>query len=75
MPWKRVSLSTGVLLGNLEGIRLPGLFECKPWCICVPVLDLEDIKILNLEAIWNIGNGIGLSCADIRLWGTKGYKV
>ena len=26
MPCKRVSLSTGALLGNLEGIHLPGLF-------------------------------------------------
>jgi hypothetical protein len=26
MPCKRVSLSIGAPLGNLEGIRLPGLF-------------------------------------------------
>jgi len=29
MPCKRVSLSIGVPLGNLEGIRLPGLVESK----------------------------------------------
>jgi hypothetical protein len=29
MSCKRVSLSTGAPLGNLEGIRLPGLFERK----------------------------------------------
>ena len=29
MPCKRVSLSIGAPLGNLEGIRLPGLFERK----------------------------------------------
>jgi hypothetical protein len=29
MPCKRVSLSTWAPLGNLEGIRLPGLFERK----------------------------------------------
>jgi len=27
MPCKRVSFSMGAPLGNLEGIRLPGLFE------------------------------------------------
>jgi hypothetical protein len=29
MPCKRVSLSIGPLLGNQEGIRLPGLLERK----------------------------------------------
>ena len=29
MPCKRVSLSIGAPLGNLEGIRLLGLFEWK----------------------------------------------
>jgi hypothetical protein len=29
IPCKRVSLSIGALLGNLEGIRLPGHFERK----------------------------------------------
>jgi len=27
MPSERVFLSIGALMGNLEGIRLPGLFE------------------------------------------------
>jgi len=29
MPCKWISLSTGAPLGNMEGIRLPGLFERK----------------------------------------------
>ena len=29
MPYKQVSLTIGAPLGNLEGIRLPGLFEGK----------------------------------------------
>jgi len=35
-------------LGNLEGIRLPGLFEKKESYIRVPLLDPEGIKILSL---------------------------
>jgi hypothetical protein len=44
MPFKRVSLSIGAPLGNLEGIRLPGLFERKGYYIWVPFFDPEDIK-------------------------------
>jgi hypothetical protein len=33
--------------------------------------DPEDIKILSLRAIWNLGKGTGLPWLDIRLWGTK----
>jgi len=29
MPCRRISRSIGALLGNLEGVRLPGLFERK----------------------------------------------
>jgi len=29
MPYKRVSVAIGALLGSLEWIRLPGLFERK----------------------------------------------
>ena len=36
MPCTRVFLSIGVPLGNLEGIRLPGLFEGRGWHIWVP---------------------------------------
>ena len=75
MPCKRVSLSIGTPWGDLEGIRLPGLFERKEWYIWVPSLDPEDIKILSLGAIWNRGKGTGLSWADIRLWGTKGSYI
>jgi len=49
------------LLGNLEGVRLVGLFERKEKYILVPFLDPEDIKILSLGAIWNSGKGTGLS--------------
>jgi hypothetical protein len=44
MPCKRVSLSIGAPLGDLEGIRFPGLFERKGKHIWVPFLDPEDIK-------------------------------
>ena len=61
MPCKRISLSVGAPLGNLEGIRLPGLFERKGWYIWVPFLGPEDIKILSLGAIWNFGKGTEFS--------------
>jgi hypothetical protein len=48
MPCKRVSLSLGVELGNLEGICLLALFEKKEKYIRVPFLDPEDIKVLSL---------------------------
>jgi hypothetical protein len=57
----RASLCIGVLLGNLEGIRLPGLFERKGYYIWVSFLYPEDITILSLEAIWNFGKRTGLS--------------
>jgi hypothetical protein len=60
LPCKRISLSKGAPLGNMEGIRLPGLFERKGQYNWVPLLDTEDIKILSLEAIWNFGKGTGL---------------
>jgi hypothetical protein len=61
MPCKWVSLSVGALLGDLEGIRLPGHFERKGKYIWVPFFDPEDIKILSLGTIWNFGKGTGLS--------------
>ena len=75
MPYKWVSLSIGDPLGNLEGISLPGLSEWKGRHIWVLFLELEDIKILNLGAIWKFGKATGLSWADIRLWGKKGHKA
>jgi len=60
MPCERVSFPIGAPLGNLEGIRFPGLFESKGKYICVPYLEPEDIKILSLGAIWNFGQGTGL---------------
>jgi len=57
MPCKWVSLSIGAGLGNLERIRLVGLFEQKVKYIWVPFLDPEDIKILSLGAIWNLVKG------------------
>ena len=61
MPCKCVSLSKGAPLGNLEGIRWPGVSERKGLYIYVPFLDPEDIKIFSLRAIWNFGKGTGLS--------------
>jgi len=60
MPCKCVSLSIGALLGYLEGIHLPGLFERKGKYIWIPFLDPEDIKILSLGAICNFCKGTGL---------------
>jgi len=45
MSCKRVFLSIGAPLGNLEGICLPGLFEVKEQHIWVHFGDPEDIKI------------------------------
>jgi hypothetical protein len=61
MPCKRLSLSIGASLGNLDGIRLPGRFERKGKYIWVPFLGPEDINILSLGAIWNFGQVTGLS--------------
>jgi hypothetical protein len=36
---------------------LAGIFERKGKYIWVPFLDLEDIKILSLGAIWNFNKG------------------
>jgi hypothetical protein len=60
MPCKQVSLSIGAQLGNLDGVRLPGLMTEKKY-IWVPFLDPEGIKILSLGTIWNFGKGTGLS--------------
>jgi len=75
MPCKRVFLSIGAPLGEPGGNSTAGTFERKGQYIWVPFLDPEDIKILNLGAIWNFGKGTGLSRADIRLWGTKGPSI
>ena len=44
MPPKRIFLSIGVPLGNMEGIRLPGLFEGNV-AYLGSFLDSEGIKI------------------------------
>jgi len=61
MPCKWVSLSIGVLLGKLDGVRLPGLMWEKKKHISVHFLDPEGIKILSLGAIWNFSKGTGPS--------------
>jgi hypothetical protein len=61
MPCKRVSLFIGALLGNLEGVRLPGVLREKKKYIWVHFLEPEDVKILSLGAIWNFSKGTGLS--------------
>jgi hypothetical protein len=48
MASKWVPLSIEAPLGNLEGIRLPGLFERKGQYFWVPFLDPEDTEILSL---------------------------
>jgi len=61
MTRKRVSLSIGALLGNLEGVRVLGIFERKEKYIWVPFLDPEPITILSLGAICNFDKVKGLS--------------
>jgi hypothetical protein len=70
---KRASLFLCALLGTLKWVCLPGLLREK--CIWVPFLDLEAIKILSLEAIWNFSKGTGLFWVDIRLWDTNGPSI
>jgi len=69
MPCKQVSLSTGTLLGNLEGVHLLGLLREKEKYISVPLLDPEDINILSLGAIWNFSKATGL---HKLIWDAKG---
>jgi len=57
MSCKRVSISTGALLG----VRLPGFLRENKKYIWVPFLDPEDIKILSLGDIWNFSKGTGSS--------------
>jgi hypothetical protein len=74
MPCKQASLSIRALLGNLEGVRLPGLLR-EMNSISVPFMDPEVIQILSLGsffldsetirklsigAIWNFVKGTGL---------------
>jgi hypothetical protein len=66
-PIHLLKVNNYMALENLEGIRLPGLFERTGEYIQVPFLDPENIKILRLGAIWNFGKGTGLSRVDIRL--------
>ena len=63
MPCKWVSLSIGPPLGNLEGVRLLGFLREKESIsgLILVALDPEDIKILNLGAIWNFSKGTGLT--------------
>jgi hypothetical protein len=76
MPCKQKSLSTGVLLGNLEGICLLGLFwKQRTLYLSSFFWTQRTLKILSLGAIWNFDKGTGISWADIRLWGTKGLYI
>jgi hypothetical protein len=47
IPCKRVSLSIGVPLGNVDMVRLPERVERKGKYIWVPFSEPEDIKILG----------------------------
>ena len=66
MPRKRVFLSIGGLLGNLEGIHLPGLFERKGLHIWVPFLDPEDIHILGNAVLRRKPQST--FCVSVRPW-------
>jgi hypothetical protein len=62
----RKALDTGISLhrgpnGGPGEDSLFGTFERKGYYIWFPFLDPEDIKILSLGAVWNFGNGTGLS--------------
>jgi len=61
MPCKWASFYIGPLLGNPDVGSFAGTFDRKEKYIWVPFLDLEAIKILSLEAIWNFIKGTGLS--------------
>jgi hypothetical protein len=61
MLCERVSLSIGVLLGNLEGVRLPGFLREMKKYVWVQFLEPEHIKILILGAIWKFSKGTWLS--------------
>jgi hypothetical protein len=50
MPYKRASISIGVLLGNVEAVHFQG-FERYEMYIWVPHLDPEVIKILRLSEV------------------------
>jgi hypothetical protein len=56
LKWASVSIGAP-LLGDMEGICLPGRFERKREYIRVPFLDPEDIRILSVVAIWNFVKG------------------
>jgi hypothetical protein len=66
MPCKWVFLSIGVPLGNLEGIRMPGLSEGKGQHIRVPFLDPEDIKILGNVVLRRKPRST--FCVSVRPW-------
>jgi hypothetical protein len=62
----RKALDTGISLhrgpnGGPGEDSLSGTFERKGYYIWFPSLDPEDIKFLSLGAVWNFGNGTGLS--------------
>jgi hypothetical protein len=74
MPCKRVSLSMGAPLWNLEGILLPGLFERKGKYIWVSFLDPEGIKILSLGPFGTLVKGQG-SPELISDYGAQRFRV
>jgi len=75
MSCKWVSLSIGILLGNLEGVHLAGFLREKKKYTWVPFLDPENIKILSLVASSNFSKETGFSSVDTRLWDTKGLSI
>jgi hypothetical protein len=71
MPCKRVFLSTGAPLENMEGIRRREFFREK-FSVCVLSWTQRALRFW----VWGpSGKGTGLSWVDIRLWGTKGPSM
>jgi len=62
-------------LGKPGGGFYAGTFEGKEKYICIPFVEPEAIKILSWWAMWNFSKGTGLSCVDIRFWGTKDLSI
>ena len=65
MPCKRVFLSIGAPLGNLEGIQLPGFFEGKV-AYLGSFLDPGDIKILGNAVLRRKPQST--FCVNVRSW-------
>ena len=64
MPCRRVFLSTGATVANLDGVRLRGILRERKLHLWVPVLGSEVIKIMS--------GGHG---SHDPIWGKKGPSI